>query len=80
MLSDLTLQPKHMLDPFIIAKLDIQTINFFNFPTTSIQMNKYTMRKNGIVGAQYLEVMEKEYITRLAKERVKTKIPAALSQ
>lgn len=38
------------------------------------------MRKNGIVGAQYLEVMEKEYITRLAKERVKTKVPAALSQ
>jgi hypothetical protein len=42
-------------------------------------MNKYTLRKNGIIGAQYMEIMEKEVITRLAKDKAKAKIPSALN-
>jgi len=42
MVSDLSSQPKHLLDPFLVAKLDVQTINFFNFPKLPTTMNKYT--------------------------------------
>jgi len=32
MIADLSNKPKHLVDPFLISKLDIQTINFFEFP------------------------------------------------
>jgi hypothetical protein len=32
MLAELTTQPRHLLDPFVIAKLDLETIENFNFP------------------------------------------------
>jgi hypothetical protein len=28
MLADLTSQPRHLLDPFVIARLDLETIGF----------------------------------------------------
>ena len=43
MISQLTLSPKHSLDPFLIAKLDIQTINFFDFPKLQKEDNKYQL-------------------------------------
>lgn len=63
MISDLTSRPKHLVDPYLIAKLDVQTINFFDFPLLNQNLNKYTMRKNGIAGAEYMEMCEKEAIT-----------------
>lgn len=69
MISDLTNKPKHLLDPFLISKLDIQTINFFEFPKLNQELNKYTMRKNGIAGAEYMALAEKEAITKIAKNK-----------
>lgn len=54
MLADLTCKPKHLIDPFLIAKLDIETIKKFEFPQIPIALNKYTMQKKGIAGAQYM--------------------------
>ena len=33
--------PKHALDPYLVGKLDIQTINFFDFPKLRKADNKY---------------------------------------
>lgn len=63
----------------MVARLDLETIGFFNFPETTTELSKYTLRKNGILGAHHMEIMEKEAITRIAKEKVKSKIPAALN-
>lgn len=41
MISQLTLTPKHALDPYLISKLDIQTINFFDYPRLKKADNKY---------------------------------------
>jgi hypothetical protein len=32
MLADLNFKPKNLLDPFMIAKLDVSTIQYFDFP------------------------------------------------
>ena len=69
MLAELTSKPKHLVDPFLMAKLDIQSINFFDFPRTKMELNKYTMRKNGISGAEYMALSEKEAITKIAKNK-----------
>ena len=41
MLGQLSLTAKHSLDPFLIAKLDLNTINFFDFPKLTKNENKY---------------------------------------
>jgi len=41
MVSDLTGKPKNNLDPFMMAKLDVQTINGFVFPKLDKSFNKY---------------------------------------
>jgi hypothetical protein len=48
MLSDLNFKPKGQLDPFLLSKLDVKTINFFDFPKLPQQMNKYLLRSKGI--------------------------------
>ena len=70
MIADLSNKPKHLVDPFLVSKLDIQTINFFEFPKVKYELNKYTMRKNGIAGAEYMAMSEKEAITRIAKDKI----------
>lgn len=32
MLSNLTMAPKSVLDPFLMAKLNMNTVNFYDFP------------------------------------------------
>lgn len=32
MISDLTSKPKQMLDPYLVAKLDVRSVHFFEFP------------------------------------------------
>jgi hypothetical protein len=41
MISDLTIKPKEELNPFIIAKLDLNSIKYFDFPKIPAEMNKY---------------------------------------
>ena len=41
MLSELNFTPKERLDPFIIAKLDLSSINYFDFPKLPKEFNKY---------------------------------------
>ena len=52
MLADLTCKDKKLLCPFIMAKLDLQTIKFFEFPKIPTLINKYTQRKKGIAGIE----------------------------
>ena len=40
-ISQLTITPKHALDPYLIGKLDVQSINFFDFPKLRKSDNKY---------------------------------------
>ena len=40
-ISTLTLTPKHALDPYLVSKLDVQTINFFDFPKLKKPDSKY---------------------------------------
>ena len=68
MVAELTLSPKAAIDPFVVSKLDVSTINFFNFPKISKDENKYVMRKRGIAGMEYLMSQEKEIITRMARD------------
>jgi hypothetical protein len=41
MLAELSSSPKERLDPFIIAKLNLHSINYFDFPKVPKQLNKY---------------------------------------
>lgn len=43
MLADLTTKPKPLVDPYLIAKLDLETIDKFDFPKVPIGCNKYTL-------------------------------------
>lgn len=43
MLAELTTKPKQSVDPYLIAKLDIETIDKFEFPKVPIDCNKYTL-------------------------------------
>lgn len=71
LIGDLACKPKYILDPFTIAKLDIPTISNFKFPVIQQSMNKYTMLRKGIAGAEYILLKEKEMITNVAKDQVK---------
>jgi len=43
MLAELTKKPKNIVDPFLIAKLDNETINNFEWPLLPVSVNKYTL-------------------------------------
>jgi hypothetical protein len=45
MTSELTTRPKQLLDPFIVAKLDLKSVGFFEFPKISTEKNKYKLRQ-----------------------------------
>ena len=77
MISDLTFTPKAQLNPFIIAKTDIKTISFFDFPIIFPQNNKYVMRKKGISGYQYQLECEKSALTGIGKSKAKKSLGLA---
>jgi hypothetical protein len=55
MVADLGRKPKHLVDPFLISKLDLTTIRYFDFPKIPIEQNKYTIRKETkVAGADFL--------------------------
>jgi hypothetical protein len=62
MLADLTMKPKNLLDPFMICKLDLQTIDNFEFPKVPANLNKYIAERQGIIGAQHMLEVEKRAI------------------
>ena len=41
MIANLTRTPKLALNPFLISKLDLNSINFFDFPVMKKEDNKY---------------------------------------
>lgn len=59
MLADLGFKPKKLLDPFLMAKLDLSSINYFDFPKIPEDLNKYTLRNKGVSGFDYLIDQEK---------------------
>ena len=54
-------------------KLDLQTVNFFDFPKIPSENNKYLLRQKGIAGLDYLLEAEKSAIAGIAKEKVNAK-------
>jgi hypothetical protein len=42
MLADLGFKAKAAVDPYIICKLDLDTIKNFEFPNIPVDLNKYT--------------------------------------
>ena len=70
MISDLSMKPKANLDPFIISKLNLESINYFTFPKIPVSLNKYVMRNKGIAGLDYLVETDKRAICGVAKSKV----------
>ena len=68
MFADLAKKPKHLINPYLIAKLDLTTVKYFDFPKIPIAKNKYTIRsKTNIAGSDYLIHSEKIAIAGIAK-------------
>jgi len=71
MIADLTNKPKIQLDPYIIAKLDIQTISYFDFPKFTQDQNRYTLRDKGFTGIAYLKECERLGLVGMSKKLAK---------
>jgi hypothetical protein len=69
LIGDLSCKAKTSLDPFVIAKLDIETINHFTFPLIPRDQNKYTKRHQGFTGGEYIISQDRLSITEMAKEK-----------
>ena len=60
MLSNLTMSPKQVLDPYLIAKMNVKTINFFDFPKLPKTQNKYLLQfQDGVKPADWVILMHK---------------------
>ena len=70
MLSSLTLQPKHSLNPYLVAKLDVPTINYFDFPQLPKGQGKYvTQFQDGVKPADWVIKMHKQALVDAAKRK-----------
>jgi hypothetical protein len=67
MVSQLTSTPKYMLDPFVVSKLDINTILHFDFADLTKDNNKYVQRGYNIPGGASIVKSEKEALVGMAK-------------
>lgn len=50
MMSNLTAAKKETINPFLIGKLDIDTVAHFDFPSINKDQNKYLIKKQGGTG------------------------------
>ena len=69
MLADFSTKPKHILDPFLVAKLDLQSIKFFKFPSIPKELNKYAQRKIGVSGFDYILKCDKQAVCEIARAK-----------
>lgn len=69
MLADFTCKPKAQLDPFLMAKLDPDSLKFYDFPKLPQSLNKYVMRNNGVSGSDYMLKAEKMSLSGIAKDK-----------
>jgi len=67
MVAQLTNTPKYLQDPFVIAKLDINTVRNFEFPPLNKDMNKFVMRGYNIPGGATIVKNEKDALVGMAK-------------
>lgn len=44
MLADLSSKPKKMMCPYLVAKLDLKSVQNFDFPKLNKETSKYTLR------------------------------------
>ena len=56
-----------MIDPFVVAKLDIDTIRCFKFPEMLKNINKYTVRGYNKAGGESIVKAEEEALFGIAK-------------
>jgi len=71
MVSSLQYNAKHLLDPFVISKMDVQTIKYFEFPQIPRDQNKYSLLKKGVDASSWLVISEKEAVAGIAKKKAK---------
>lgn len=77
MLAQLTLSAKSALDPYLMGKLDVQTIKFFDFPKVLKADCKYLMqRQQGTNASKWLIESTRRSMIEIAK-RKKSKMTAA---
>ena len=70
MLSQLTLGGKGTLDPYLVAKLSVNTINFFDFPRLPKSENKYVHQfQDGVGPAEWVVNMHKAALFDSAKRK-----------
>ena len=70
MLSSLTLQPKHSLNPYVVAKLDVPTVNYFDFPQLPKTQGKYLKQfQDGVKPADWVITMHKQALVDAAKRK-----------
>lgn len=68
MVSNLTAQPKFLLDPYLMAKQDVQTIKYFEFPDYDKQKhNKYKEHAYGVPAGQSILESEEKCVMGMAK-------------
>lgn len=70
MTADLNFKSKSHLCPFLVTKLDMNSINYFEYPKVPADMSKYTLRHKGIQGLEYLLETERFAIAGVAKSKV----------
>lgn len=74
MIAELTYKKKLNLNPFLVAKLDLETIKFFDFPELPQASNQYLQSKKGILFYDDLLTQEKLLIEGLAKSKIKAQV------
>lgn len=72
MLSELGFKPLKTLNPFLVCKLDLPTINCFQFEKIPKELNKYAKEQNGVQGLQYLLELEKKMIFGVQKSKIES--------
>jgi len=67
MVANISSQPPQLLNPFIMAKLDVESVRNFVFPPVFKEVNRFTVRKYGVPGGASIVKDEREALVGTAK-------------
>ena len=70
MLSSLTMAPKQLLNPYLVAKLNVNTVNYYEFPKMPKSQNKYLLQfQDGVKPADWVVLMHKQALVDAGKRK-----------
>ena len=70
MVAHVSAAPVNLLNPFICAKLDVQSVYAHEFAKIPRSENKYALARDGKPGIAFLEEQEKAIVAGIAKSRL----------